>query len=82
MENFLQKLKQTSNPVSGSAVSPQASALINMLKGSMKTGNVNQDIYNPQGYTGTNGYNGDYAALLSLNLLIMQTNMVPIIHQK
>ena len=65
MENFLQKLKQTSNPVSGSAVSPQASALINMLKGSVKTGNVNQDIYNPQGYTGTNGYNGDYAALLS-----------------
>lgn len=65
MENFLQKIKSKQNPVSGNAVSPKAVAFINMLKGSAKQGNVNQDIYNPQGYTGTNGYNGDYAALLS-----------------
>ena len=65
MENFLQKIKQQANPVGGSTVSPKGQALINLIKGSAKPSNVNQDIYNPQGYTGTNGYNGDYAALLA-----------------
>lgn len=67
MENFLKKLQQQGNPTSQSNTpTPQAVALMKLIGNTgTKASMGNGDIRNPVGYIGTNGYNGDYGALLA-----------------